>query len=68
MNNVFEFFADQERVKVLWQFIINALKGSNKLLVTIPSLQESLEPIGVSILNVDAVILNQITKTKTFVK
>ena len=46
MNNVFEFFADQERLIALWRFAIKTLKGSNKLLITIPSLQESLEPLG----------------------
>ena len=51
MNNVFEFFADQDRVKMLWQFIVNTLKGSSKLLVTIPSLHESLDPLGVSYAN-----------------
>ena len=48
MNNVFEFFADVERVKLLWQFVFASLKGSSKLLISVPSVEESLESVGVS--------------------
>ncbi|XP_076816754.1 uncharacterized protein LOC143462456 [Clavelina lepadiformis] len=48
MNNVFEFFADTCRVLELWKFIISTVRGPNKLLLTIPSLEESFEPLGMT--------------------
>ncbi|XP_007891560.1 uncharacterized protein zgc:109986 [Callorhinchus milii] len=45
MNNVFEYFLEEEEQVRSWQFINSALKKKGMLLVTTPSLQESLSQL-----------------------
>uniref|UniRef100_UPI00398EB227 uncharacterized protein n=1 Tax=Pristiophorus japonicus TaxID=55135 RepID=UPI00398EB227 len=49
MNNVFEYFLDKEEQIRTWQFICFTLKKKGALLVTAPSLQESLSQLQTGI-------------------
>lgn len=48
MHNVFEHFEDIDKQHTLWKFVLQTLKSSC-LLFAIPSLQESLEKVDVSL-------------------
>jgi hypothetical protein len=43
LNNVFEFFAPGEKQETLWKFIKSNVTKKGCKIVTIPSIQESLE-------------------------
>ncbi|XP_077587976.1 uncharacterized protein LOC144206720 [Stigmatopora nigra] len=45
MNNVFQYFMEVEQQIRAWKFIMQTLRKSGTLLVTVPSLHESLEPL-----------------------
>ncbi|XP_008312842.1 uncharacterized protein LOC103381983 [Cynoglossus semilaevis] len=45
MNNVFEFFMEPIKQVRAWEFIIQNFRKSGSLLVTVPSLQESLDAL-----------------------
>lgn len=48
MHNVFEFFTEDQNLDKMWSFVIGALRRPGTQLVTCPSLENSLQPIGVS--------------------
>ncbi|KAM6969675.1 uncharacterized protein LKV04_018248 [Tautogolabrus adspersus] len=45
MNNVFEFFMEPSQQVSAWRFIMENFRKKGSLLVTVPSLQESLNPL-----------------------
>ncbi|XP_057716206.1 uncharacterized protein zgc:109986 [Corythoichthys intestinalis] len=45
MNNVFEYFMQPEQQVRAWRFIMQTLRKSGSLLVTVPSLHDSLQPL-----------------------
>ncbi|XP_041810039.1 uncharacterized protein zgc:109986 isoform X2 [Chelmon rostratus] len=45
MNNVFEFFMEPNEQVRAWRFIMDNFRKKGSLLVTVPSLQESLNPL-----------------------
>ncbi|XP_038583980.1 uncharacterized protein zgc:109986 isoform X2 [Micropterus salmoides] len=45
MNNVFEFFMEPSEQVRAWRFIMENFRKKGSLLVTVPSLQESLSPL-----------------------
>ncbi|XP_059209313.1 uncharacterized protein zgc:109986 isoform X2 [Centropristis striata] len=45
MNNVFEFFMEPSQQVTAWRFIRENFRKKGSLLVTVPSLQESLNPL-----------------------
>lgn len=49
MNNVFEYFMEPSEQIGAWKFIMQAFRKQGALLVTVPSLQESLDPLQVSL-------------------
>ncbi|XP_060117996.1 uncharacterized protein LOC132589305 [Heteronotia binoei] len=49
MNNVFEYFLDKEEQARSWEFISQNVKKKGTLLVTVPSLEESLSDLQVNI-------------------
>ncbi|XP_054828021.1 uncharacterized protein LOC129324683 [Eublepharis macularius] len=49
MNNVFEYFLDKEEQARSWEFISQNVKKKGSLLVTVPSLDESLSNLQVNI-------------------
>ncbi|XP_015271887.1 PREDICTED: uncharacterized protein LOC107114809 isoform X1 [Gekko japonicus] len=49
MNNVFEYFLDKEEQARSWEFISQNVKKKGSLLVTVPSLEESLSNLQVDI-------------------
>ncbi|KFV97246.1 hypothetical protein N326_10842, partial [Eurypyga helias] len=49
MNNVFEYFLDRQEQARAWEFIACNIRKRASLLVTVPSLKESLSKLQVSI-------------------
>ncbi|XP_007578198.1 uncharacterized protein LOC103156174 [Poecilia formosa] len=49
MNNVFEYFMEPTEQIGAWKFIMQAFRRRGALLVTVPSLQESLDALQVSL-------------------
>lgn len=47
MNNVFEYFMEPEQQVRAWKFIMQNFRKKGSLLVTVPSLHESLNPLQV---------------------
>nr|XP_013770481.1 PREDICTED: uncharacterized protein LOC102205492 [Pundamilia nyererei] len=45
MNNVFEYFMEPEQQVRAWKFIVQNFRKKGSLLVTVPSLHESLNPL-----------------------
>jgi len=45
MNNVFEYFTSPHLISTMWKFIMTSLCHHGQLIVTYPSLQESLETV-----------------------
>jgi len=49
LNNVFEWFSDQQELRNLWEFVSKAISKKGAIVVTCPSIEESLEHAGVRI-------------------
>uniref|UniRef100_A0A2I4AJ46 Uncharacterized protein zgc:109986 n=1 Tax=Austrofundulus limnaeus TaxID=52670 RepID=A0A2I4AJ46_AUSLI len=49
MNNVFEYFLESSKQVSAWRFIMQTFRKTGSLLVTVPSLQESLNALQVAL-------------------
>ncbi|XP_061676492.1 uncharacterized protein zgc:109986 [Syngnathoides biaculeatus] len=49
MNNVFEYFMEPGEQVRAWRFIMQAFRKPGSLLVTVPSLEDSLQPLQVAL-------------------
>lgn len=51
LNNVFEWFSDHQELKKLWDFVSSAISKKGCIVVTCPSIEESLAQAGVRTLS-----------------
>ena len=58
MNNVFEFFTKPDDLTKMWKFVMMNIRKSGQIIVACPSLEESVDPLGVSyVLNLSTMIV-----------
>ena len=48
MNNVFEFFTKPEDLKKMWKFVLSSICKPGQIIIACPSLEESVDELGVS--------------------
>lgn len=48
MNNVFEFFTQPDDLLKMWKFMIGSIRKPGQIIVTCPSLEESVDLLGLS--------------------
>lgn len=47
LNNVFEWFTSQEELRKMWDFVVSSITKKGAIVVTSPSIEESLQNAGV---------------------